>query len=58
MRTHMPATVGLPGAALVGLSVWVSRVLRYKPVNAGYPRQLLHGADEYWNGDYPESERR
>lgn len=58
MKTYLPAAVGVPGAAVLGLFVWVSKVLHSTPTSAGSPERLLCGADEYWNGDYPEGEQR
>ena len=56
MRNSVLAGVGLPGATL-GLVAWVFMVAHKTPSNAIHPAHLLHGVDEYWNGEYPESEQ-
>jgi len=52
------AGVGLPGATALGLCAWVLKVSHETPSNTGHPAQLLHGVDEYWNGEYPEGQRQ
>lgn len=56
MKTYLPAAVGVPGVVALGLFVWVSRVLHPTPTSGGCSARLLCGADEYWNGDYPDGE--
>lgn len=57
MRNLVLAGVGLPGATLLGFVTWVAKVSHNTPSNAVHPAQLLYGADEFWNGEYPEGER-
>jgi hypothetical protein len=57
MRNFVLAGVGLPGATVLGLAAWVFKVSHEAPSNAVHPVRLLYGADEYWNGEYPEDER-
>jgi hypothetical protein len=56
MKTFVLAGVGLPGAMLVALAARTIRTSHETPSKAVHPAQLLYGADEYWNGDYPENE--
>ena len=55
MKNLVGAGVGLLGATLSGVAAWVMTVSHETPGKAS--ACLLHGVDEYWNGDYPESER-
>ena len=56
MKTLVLTGLGLPGARLVALAARAIKASHEIPSNAVHPAQLLYGADEYWNGDYPENE--
>ena len=58
MRPSVLAGVGLPGATVFGVMAWVLKVCHEAPGHVGHPSQLLCGADEYWNGEYPEGEQK
>jgi hypothetical protein len=57
MKTFVLAGVGLPCAMLVALAARTIRTSHETPSKAVHPAQL-YGADEYWNGDYPDGERQ
>jgi len=58
MKSLVLTGVGLPGATLLGVLVWVLRVSHETPHTSVHAAQLLHGVDEYWNGDFPEGVRQ
>ena len=57
MKTIVLAGVGLPGAMVVALAARRLKISEETPSTAVHSARLLYGVDEYWNGDYPGSQK-
>lgn len=56
MKTSTLGKIAPPGVTLLGVLAWAFRTKHATAGKTGHPAHLFCGADEYWNGDYPEED--